>query len=142
MSGHHEDFGREEAPELGTNRGFGIVFAIVGFIVAVWMGLKDVAWWWLPAGLGLAFLILAFVADGALLAPLNRLWFKFGMLLAMIITPLIMGLIFYGVVTPTALLRRLFGASRGHWSPEDGLDSYWEPRDPPGPDPEQTDRQF
>ncbi len=66
----------------------------------------------------------------AILAPLNKLWFRFGLLLHKVMTPLIMGLLFYGLFTPLGLLMRLFGKDpmRVRDTPE--AQSYWIEREP------------
>ncbi|MEM9315274.1 MAG: SxtJ family membrane protein, partial [Pseudomonadota bacterium] len=90
---------------------------------------------------GGAFALVALVLPRAL-APLNRGWHAFGLFLGRIVAPLIMGLIFFAVVTPIGLARRALGKR----SLDDRFDaeaaSYWVDREPPGPEPEQLPRQF
>ena len=94
--------------KISSNRNFGIVFFIVFLLVAVYPILKgnDLRIWSLL--ISFAFLILGLI-NSKLLTPLNKLWFKFGLLLGKIITPLIMGFIFFIVVTPIGILMRLLG---------------------------------
>jgi len=54
------------------------------------------------------FLILGFL-NSSILTPLNKIWFKFGVLLGNFISPIVMGIVFFVVVTPTALMMRIFG---------------------------------
>ena len=92
--------------KISSNRNFGIVFFIVFLLIAVYPILKgnDIRIWSLL--ISFAFLILGLI-NSKLLTPLNKLWFKFGLLLGKIVTPLIMGFIFFIVVTPIGILMRL-----------------------------------
>ena len=94
--------------KISSNRNFGIVFFIVFLLIAVYPILKgnDIRIWSLL--ISFAFLILGLI-NSKLLTPLNKLWFKFGLLLGKIVTPLIMGFIFFIVVTPIGILMRLLG---------------------------------
>jgi hypothetical protein len=76
------------------------------------------------------------------LAPLNRLWFRFGMILHAIVSPLVLGLIFYLVVTPTALLLRAIGKDPLRLRPDRAAASYWIAKAPPGPPPDTMKQQF
>ena len=92
--------------KLPSNRNFGIVFFVVFLIVALYpLTLsKHIAIWSLL--ISLIFLILGLI-NSKILNPLNKVWFKFGIFLGKIISPLIMGIIFFLVVTPTGLIMRL-----------------------------------
>ena len=94
-----------------------------------------------PLGLGAAFLLVA-LAQPALLEPLNRLWTQFGLLLHRITNPLIMRLMFYLAVTPTALVIRLAGKDPLRLRFDRSATSYWIDREPPGPAPETMKHQF
>ena len=93
--------------KISSNRSFGIVFFIVFLLIALYPLLKD-------NDLRIWSLIISFIFLGLglinskILTPLNRLWFKFGLLLGRFISPLIMGIIFFIVVTPTGIIMRLF----------------------------------
>ena len=94
--------------KLGSNRSFGIVFFIVFFIIALYplINKEDLRIWSLIVSI--IFLILGLL-NSKILSPLNKIWFKFGLFLGRIISPLIMGMIFFFVVTPIGYLMRLFG---------------------------------
>ena len=94
--------------KIGSNKSFGIVFFVFFLIVAVYPLLKgnDLRIWAII--LSLIFLILG-VLNSVILSPLNKLWFKFGLILGRAISPIIMGIIFFIVVTPIGLLMRLIG---------------------------------
>ena len=93
---------------LPSNKNFGIVFSIVFLILALYPLLKDgeIRVWFIV--ISLIFLSLALV-NSKLLTPLNNLWFKFGVFLGKIISPIIMGIIFFLVVTPIGILMRGLG---------------------------------
>jgi predicted membrane metal-binding protein len=90
-----------------SNKNFGIVFFIVFIIIAFWPLLDDKSYRLWAILISLIFLILGLI-NSKLLTPLNTLWFKLGILLGKIVSPLVMGIIFFVVVTPTALLMKLF----------------------------------
>ena len=93
--------------KIGSNRSFGIVFFIFFFLISIYPLFKDgnLRLWSLI--ISIIFLSLGLI-NSNLLNPLNRLWFKFGFLLGKIVSPIIMSLIFFLVVTPTGILMRLF----------------------------------
>ena len=137
----HENLSRSHVAERGSPRGFGIVFAAVFTVIGLWplMDGEGARVWALAAGA--AFLILALMRP-SLLAPLNRLWLGLGAVLHRIVNPLVMGLMFFAVITPTALILKLIGKDllRRRFSP--GTQSYWIPRQPPGPEPQSMRNQF
>ena len=94
--------------KLGSNRSFGIVFFIVFLIIAIYPLLNDnsIRLWSLI--IGIIFLILGII-NSKVLTPFNILWMKFGLLLGKIVSPIIMGFVFFGVVTPISILMKLFG---------------------------------
>src|SRR5262249_2581596 len=92
--------------KMGSERGFGMVFAGVFSIMAAWPLLRGHGINWAAYVPAAAFLLAALLRPG-MLAPLNRAWFKFGLALSRITTPLVMGALFFGVVVPTGLVMRL-----------------------------------
>ena len=92
--------------KISSNRSFGIVFFIVFLLIALYPLLKDndLRIWSLI--ISFIFLILGLI-NSKILTPLNRLWFKFGLLLGKFLSPLIMGIIFFAVVTPIGIIMRL-----------------------------------
>tara|TARA_Y100001958_G_C21154675_1_gene489994 strand:+ start:818 stop:1204 length:387 start_codon:yes stop_codon:yes gene_type:complete len=91
-----------------SNRSFGLVFFIVFFLIAIYPIFKNGELRLWSIIISMIFLILG-ILNSKLLSPLNRIWFKFGILLGKIISPLIMGIIFFTVVTPTAIIMRILG---------------------------------
>ena len=139
--GHHEFHDRHEVPEGSSDRGFGLVFA--GFFailaaVSLWRG--GPLWPWL-GGIALAFLAVALLR-AALLAPLNRLWMRFGLLLGRIVNPIVLALLFFAVFTPIALLARLLGKDFLRLRRDADATTYWIVREPPGPAPQSMKDQF
>ena len=94
--------------KIGSNRSFGIVFFIVFFLIALYplINSGELRIWSLAVSL--IFLILGLI-NSKILTPLNRIWFKFGIFLGKIISPLVMGFIFFLVVTPIGFIMRILG---------------------------------
>ena len=93
--------------KINSNKSFGIVFSIIFLIIATYpiLSNNNVRLWLLI--LSVIFMILG-LKNSNILSPLNKIWFKFGLLLGKIISPIIMGLIFFCIITPTAIILRLF----------------------------------
>jgi hypothetical protein len=91
--------------KIGSNRSFGIVFFIVFFLIAIYPLINDdeLRLWSLI--ISIVFLFLGLI-NSKILNPFNKLWFKFGIFLGKIISPLVIGIIFFLVVTPIGLLMR------------------------------------
>ena len=94
--------------KISSNRSFGIVFFIVFLLIALYplTYSQDIRIW--SVIISIIFLVLG-LFNSKILTPLNKLWFKFGIFLGKIISPIIMGIIFFLVVTPIGLLMRLLG---------------------------------
>jgi uncharacterized membrane protein len=137
----HEDFKRQHTIEKGSERALGLVltafFLIIGCLPLV--GGDAVRGWAIIVAA--AFLAAALLRP-ALLAPLNRIWTWFGLLLHRAVSPLVLGMLFFLVVTPVALLMRAFGKDplRLRFDREAG--TYWIERRPPGPAPDSMRNQF
>ena len=115
--------------EMGSEKSFGLVFAVVFAIIALWPtvfhGNSPRIWALIVAAI---FLVLAFVAP-QVLKPLNKLWFKFGMLLSKIMAPIVMGIIFFITVTPIGLIRRMKNPDPLNQKFDAEADTYWIARD-------------
>ena len=140
-NGFHEDFDLDEEISAGSPRAFGIVFAIVFSIVAFWPLLNGAPVRLWAATVAGAFTAAAILKPG-LLQPLNRLWFRFGMLLHKIVNPLVMGFLFFLTVTPIALIFRLIGKDPLNRKSDPTCASYWIERDPKELTPESMKNQF
>ena len=113
--------------KLPTNRNFGFVFFVVFFVIALWPVLngEDLRVWSIL--ISLIFLFLGII-NSKILTPLNIIWMKFGLFLGGITSPVIMGIIFFGVVTPVGLLMRLFKKDLLHLR-MNNKKSYWIEKD-------------
>ena len=111
-----------------TNKNFGIVFFIVFLLISIYPLINDehIRIWSLF--ISIIFLVLGLL-NSRLLNPLNNIWFKFGLLLGKIISPIIMGIIFFFVVTPIAILMKLlnkdllnlkFNKNKTYWIEKSG----------------------
>ena len=90
------------------NRGFGLLFFIVFLALSLWPLTKKGEINLYLISIASIFLVLGLL-NSKILTPLNKIWFKFGLLLGRIVSPVIIGFIFFLVVTPTALIMRLVG---------------------------------
>ena len=113
---------------IPSNKNFGIIFAILFLVISFWPLLKgeDLRNWSLI--IALIFLVLGLI-NSKILTPLNQIWFKFGLLLGRIVSPLIMGVIFFFVVTPIGFIMRILGKDllnlkfnkdKSYWIKKDG----------------------
>ncbi len=114
-----------------------VVFGLLG-LYSVLLG-KALEWW--PFALAAVFLVLAFARPDWLALP-NRLWMRFGELLHGIVSPMVLAVLFFGVVTPIGLAMRLSGKDPMGRRPDPHSQSYWIKREPPGPEPSSMKNQF
>ena len=137
----HEQYRLRDSIKTSSNRSFGfvftIVFAVIGFMPLVFG--DGIRIWSLVLATVILVLSLAFPKT---LMPLNFLWTKFGQLLYRISNPLILGVLFFLIVTPTGLLMRAFGKTSLKIGFDHNIKSYWIERKPPGPMPESMKQQF
>ena len=121
---------RAAAPE-SSDRGFGFVFAVVFTLIGCWPFLywQPPRWWALA--IAAAFGLIALIRP-QILHPLNRLWLALGRLLHKVVSPLVMGLIFFATVTPTGWIMRLLGKDVLSLKRRPDLKSYWIKREPSG----------
>ena len=115
--------------KIGSNRSFGIVFFVVFLLISIYPLINEgnIRYWSLI--ISFIFLILGFL-NSKILTPLNKIWFKFGIFLGRIISPLVMGIIFFFVVTPIGYLMRLLGKDLLNLKYSDNK-SYWIEKDGP-----------
>jgi predicted membrane metal-binding protein len=137
----HENLTRKDEVKSGSNKSFGLVFAVVFALIGLWplLGDQPVRLWAL--GTCIALVLISFTVP-QILAAFNRLWFLFGLLLHKIVNPVIMGLLFYTTVTPIGLIMRMLGKRPLPLEFDLEAESYWIKREPPGPEPETMTRQF
>ena len=94
--------------KISSNRSFGLLFFVVFLIISLWPLTHEGSIRIWSVIISAVFLILGLI-NSKLLTPLNLLWFKFGMILGAIISPIVMGIVFFLVVTPTGLILRIMG---------------------------------
>lgn len=133
---------RDKTPiVLPSNRSFGTLFVVVFALVggwSLWRGGSTYPWWFGASIVTLLFTLLA----PSLLTPLNRAWMKFGELLARIVNPIVLGILFYLIITPFGVVKRMTG-----WDPmrrrlDRDAGTYWIDRRPPGPNPDSLPNQY
>jgi hypothetical protein len=122
-----------QAPKLPTDRSFGLLFTVVFALLAGWSAWRGGHLWPWWAGASGLFLVVSLIVP-RILRPLNVAWMWLGLLLSMIVSPIVMGLIYFIVVTPMALFFKLTGRDALMRKYQPALGSYWIKRDPPGPD--------
>ena len=114
--------------KISSNRSFGLVFFVVFLIIALWplKSGEDFRLWSLT--LSIIFLILG-ILNSKFLTPLNKLWIRFGFFLGAIVSPIVMGIVYFLVVTPTGLFMRLLGKDLLKKDKVKNVSTYWIKRD-------------
>jgi len=120
---HHES-----KIKIGSNRNFGLVFFFVFLIVGLWPLLNEGPFRIWSIVIAIIFLILGLV-NSKLLTPLNKLWFKFGLFLGTIVSPFVMGIIFFLVITPIGFVMKIIGKDLLNIKHDNKKKSYWINRD-------------
>jgi hypothetical protein len=140
----HEDFGRPEAVEGSSDRGFGLT--VGGILLAIAVGRT-----WLHDGYGTVELVLApiglcLVVVGLVrpqsLAGLNRAWTRLGLLMFKVVNPVVLALMYGTTFVPIGLIMRACGRDPLRLKLDPVASSYWVKREPPGPAPETMIHQF
>jgi hypothetical protein len=142
MSASHEDYTRTHAVRGSSDRSFGLVFAAFFAVIGIVPLLRHSGgprWW--------AFVVAACILAVALLcsswlATPNRLWTRLALLLNRVVSPLMMGILFFGMFTPLAAILRLAGRDNLRLRRDASANSYWIDRVPAGPDPRGMANQF
>lgn len=127
--------------QLPSNRSFGSLFVVVFAFFGALSFLGAGSWWPVFAGLAVVTALVTLIAPGVL-TPLNRAWMALGELMGRVVNPIVLGVLFYGVITPFGLARQWFGADPMKRKFEPALKTYWIDRDPPGPGADSFNNQF
>jgi hypothetical protein len=138
---HHELRQDYSDARSSSDRSFGIVFAVVFLLLAargLWHGYST---WRVYVVMALGFLLIGLFRP-ALLAPLNKIWTKLGSILGKIVSPIVLGGLFFLVIAPAAFIFRALGKDLLNLRRDPGATTYWLARDPPGPTPESINDQF
>lgn len=113
--------------ELPSNKNFGFFFAFVFLVASIYFFFTDL----ILLSQGFAIITVSFllitILNPRLLLPVNKLWMRFGFLLSMIISPIVLGLIFFGLFTPYGLVMRLFGRDELRIR-VNNMETYWKCR--------------
>ena len=109
--------------KIGTNKSFGIVFFLFFLIVSIFPLFQNgnIRIW--PLIMAIIFLILGLL-NSKILTPLNKIWFKFGILLGTFVSPIVMGAVFFIIVTPTSLIMKVLGKNLLNLK-RDNKKTYW-----------------
>ena len=110
--------------KISSNRSFGLVFFAFFLIISFWPLINDaeIRIWSLI--ISIIFLLLG-LFNSKILTPLNKLWFKFGIILGKFVAPIVMGIVFFLVVTPTGIIMRLTGKNLLGLKKDIKKDTYW-----------------
>ena len=114
--------------KMGSNRSFGLFFFIILMIIGLWPLKNNGDLNLYVVLLSMPFLILGLL-NSKLLSPLNFLWFKFGIAIGSIMAPIVMGVVFFFIVTPTGIIMKIFGKKMLDNAFDKGKKSYWINRD-------------
>ena len=118
----------EQAPKQLSNRAFGLIFAVIFLVIALWPlinGASPRTW----ALIIVALFTLPAILYPSVLTPLNAAWVKFGLFIHKIVNPILIGLIFFLTVLPTGLMLKLFGKDPMRRKLDANATTYWQQRD-------------
>ena len=115
---------KQKEIKTGSNKSFGIVFFVIFIIIALWPLLKDenIRVWSIIVSI--TFLTLGLL-NSKILTPLNKLWMRLGILLGAIVSPIVMGVIYFGVITPIGLIMKVFGKDVLNLKLDKNKTTYW-----------------
>jgi len=115
---------KNEKIKRSTNKSFGLVFFAVFLIIGLWPLLNETSPKVWSIIISIIFLVLGLLKS-KILTPLNSIWFKFGELLGLIVSPVVMAVIFFLVVTPTGIIMKLFKKDLLNKKFNKNIKSYW-----------------
>jgi len=110
--------------KISSNKSFGIVFFVIFLVVALWPLINEgeIRIWSIV--ISIIFLFLGLI-NSKILTPLNKLWFRFGILLGSVFSPIVMGIIYFGVITPIGFLMKLIGKDILNLKQNKKSSTYW-----------------
>jgi hypothetical protein len=132
---------KKELLKTPTDRSFGFTFAVVFGLLGTWLVWHSSAYGWPAFGVGAAFAVVALTIP-RVLHPLNVVWMRFALLLNKIVSPIVLGVIFFGIFMPVSLIFRAIRRDALRRKFDSALTSYWIDREPPGPPGTSFPRQF
>ena len=138
----HENLARELEVKAGTDRNFGFVFAVVFAVTGIYLYFDNSGVYPIWTGVvSFLFLIIA-ISRPHLLAPLNKAWTKLGIVLQKIVSPIVLGAMYFLILTPFGLGLRLLGKDLLSLKLDKTAISYWVDRSLPGPSSTSMKNQF
>jgi hypothetical protein len=126
--GHHEFGVSHQEIEPSSDRSFGFIMGGTLALMAGFWAWRGNGWWPVPLMICAPFLFLGF-ARPALLAPLNKGWTRLGLLLGAVVGPIVLAVVFFGIITPLAIIARLSGKDFLRLRHDRAAASYWLPRE-------------
>ena len=130
-----------DAIELPSNKKFGLFFTAIFVLCGGFFTIKANLLWAVVFGVLATLTLLLSLTKSDWLLPFNKLWMRIGLLLGMIVSPIVLGLLFFLLITPIALVMRVVGRDELKLKQSD-QDSYWIDRTPSGPAPSSFKNQF
>ena len=115
---------KQKEIKLSSNKSFGLVFFVIFIIIALWPLLNDgnIRIWSIIVSV--IFLILGLL-NSKILTPFNKLWMRLGALLGIIVSPIVMGVVYFGIITPIGLIMKLFGKDVLNLKLDKNKKTYW-----------------
>ena len=115
---------KQKEIKISSNKSFGLVFFVIFIIIALWPLLNDgnIRIWSIIVSI--IFLILGLL-NSKILTPFNKLWMRLGALLGIIVSPIVMGIVYFGIITPIGLIMKLFGKDVLNLKLDKNKKTYW-----------------
>lgn len=115
---------KQKEIKISSNKSFGLVFFVIFIIIALWPLLNDgnIRVWSIIVSI--IFLILGLL-NSKILTPFNKLWMRLGALLGIIVSPIVMGVVYFGIITPIGLIMKLFGKDVLNLKLDKNKKTYW-----------------
>lgn len=115
---------KQKEIKISSNKSFGLVFFVIFIIIALWPLLNDgnIRIWSIIVSI--IFLILGLL-NSKILTPFNKLWMRLGALLGLIVSPIVMGVVYFGIITPIGLIMKLFGKDVLNLKLDKNKKTYW-----------------
>jgi|TARA_B100000579_G_scaffold9081_1_gene6803 predicted membrane metal-binding protein len=115
---------KQKEIKISSNKSFGLVFFVIFIIIALWPLLNDgnIRIWSIIVSI--IFLILGLL-NSKILTPFNKLWMRLGALLGIIVSPIVMGVVYFGIITPIGLIMKLFGKDVLNLKLDKNKKTYW-----------------
>jgi len=141
ISGNDILINPSESPKMPTNTRFGWFFTAVFSLIALYAYVHQMRYFALAATLAATVFLVTTLLKPKILAPLNIIWYQVGILLGKVISPIVLGIIFFVLITPISLIIRICGRDELKIK-RSSQQSYWVDRSPPGPPPDSFKNQF